>query len=482
MSEETLKNKTARGLFWGGISNGSQQIIQLIFGIIMLRILGPKDYGIVGMLSIFTMIAMSIQDSGFTTALINKKNIQHNDYNAVFWFNLIISIALYLCLWGIAPIIADYFELPILTSISRVLFISILFGGIGLPQYAFIVKNLMVKEKAQIEISAILFSGIIGILLAIGGYAYWAIVIQNVLYVAIAMTARWYYSPWKPTFNIDFSPLKEMFSFSIKLFLTGIFSKIVENIFSVLLGKYYKEEMVGYYSQGNKWSTMGGSFIAGMIGNVAMPILTQISDDKTRQSNAFRKMLRFGAFVSFPLLLGLAFVGKEFLIIIGGGDKWLSVTPFLQLFCIWNSTLYIHTLYTNLLFTHKKSGIFMMGTIIIGILQLAAIAITFKFGIFQMLATYIIINILSLGFWHYFTSKLLYLKIWHVIIDVAPFLLFTLISISTAWFITKEINNIYICLLLKTLITALVYIVIAWCSKSIIVQECFNFLIQKKQK
>ena len=481
MSEESLKNKTARGLFWGGISSGTQQIFQVIFGAIMLRLLGPKEFGIVGMLSIFSMIALNIQDSGFTTALINKKNIQHKDYNAVFWFNIFVSIILYLFLWGLAPAIANFFDRPILTSIARVLFLSILFGGIGISQHAYIVKNLMVKEKAKIEITALFFSGLIGIILAFTGYAYWAIVFQNVSYFTLSILIRWYYSPWKPTFHIDFSPLKEMFSFSIKLFFTGIFAKITEHIFSVLLGKVYKEEMVGYYTQGAKWSTMGGSFVSGMIGNVAMPILTQISEDRERQKNAFRKMLRFGAFVSFPLLLGLAFVGKEFLIIIGGGDKWIPVIPFLQLFCIWNSVMYIYSLYTNLLLTHHKSGIYMIGTVIIGALQMIALIISFRFGIFQMVATYVIISILSLYFWHFFTNKLIKLKLWHVIMDIAPFILITLISIGISWFVAKEIDNIYFRLTAKILITASIYIGIAWSSRSVIVRECFNFLIRKKQ-
>jgi len=478
--EKSLKEKTAHGVFWGGISNGAQQIIQLVFGIIMLRLLEPKDFGIVGMLSIFTMIALNIQDSGFATALINKKNIQHKDYNAVFWFNIITGIILYFCLWGVAPAIANYFDRPILTSISRVLFLSILFGGLSIAQHAYMVKKLMVKEKAKIEVSALFFSGIIGIVLALVGYAYWAIVIQNVSYFTITILVRWYYAPWKPTFDIDFSPLKEMLSFSIKLSLTNLFARITENIFSVLLGKYYKEEMVGYYTQGNKWSTMGGSFISGMIGNVAIPILTQISDDKERQKNAFRKMLRFGAFVSFPLLLGLAFVGKEFLLIIGGGDKWIPVTPFLQLFCIWNSVLFIYYLYTSLLLTHHKSGIYMTGTILIGSLQLIALMIMFKHGIFEMFAVYIIINILSLLFWHYHTNKIIDIKLWHVIKDIVPFGLMTLIAIGIALFATKQIDNIYIRLITKIFITASIYISISWGSRSIIVRECFDFLIRKK--
>ena len=478
-SEPTLKEKTAKGLFWGGISNGSQQIIQLIFGVIMLNLLNPEDFGIVGMLAIFTAIAMNIQDSGFTTALINRKNIKHKDYNAVFWFNIIVSLILYICLFFAAPLIANYFERPILILISRVLFLNFLLSSIGIAQYAFLVKNLMVKEKAKIEIFALFFSGIVGIFLAFRGYTYWAIVFQNILYFAFTITIRWFLTPWKPTFEIDFRPLGEMFSFSIKLFFTGIFSRITENIFSVILGKYYKEQMVGYYAQGNKWSLMGGSFISGMITNIAMPILNQINNDRERQKNAFRKMLRFGAFVSFPLLLGLAFIGKELLLIISNGDKWLPAVPFLQLFCIWNAVLYIHTLYTNLLLSHHKSDIFMFGTVLNGIMQLLVLVVMFKYGIFQMVIAFIGVNFLGLLFWHYFSNKIIGIRIREVFMDVLPFFISIIASILVAFFVTRSIDNLYLKVSLKIIITAALYSFVMWKSNAVIARESYNFFMRK---
>ena len=446
----------------------------------MMRLLDPKDYGIVGMLLIFTALAMNIQDSGFTTALINKKNILHKDYNAVFWFNVFTGVILYVCLFFAAPVIASYFERPILIPVSRVLFLGFLINGIGIAQYAYIVKNLLVKEKAAIEVFALFFSGITGVFLAFRGYTYWAIVFQNILYFAFTTTIRWFLTPWKPTFAINFRPLQAMFSFSIKLFITGVFSKITEHFFSVILGKYYKEAMVGYYLQGNKWSVMGGSFISGMIGNVAMPILTQITDNRERQKNAFRKMLRFGALVSFPLLLGLAFVGNELLFIIGNGDKWLPAVPFMQLFCIWNSVLYIYTLYVNLLFTHHKSDIYLGGTILIGILQLLVVVLMFKYGIFQMVIAFLCINFAGLLFWHYFTNKLIGLSILEVLKDICPYLFTTILSILAAYFATIYIDNVFVKVSLKILITAVIYLFVMWKSNSVIVRECFNYFMRKK--
>jgi O-antigen/teichoic acid export membrane protein len=479
--ETTLKEKTAKGLFWGGISNGVQQIMQIIFGIIMLYLLHPGDYGIVGMLSIFTAIALVVQDSGFGTALVNKKNVRHEDYNAVFWFSSMISLIMYLCLFFVAPLIAKYFNVPELLSISRVLFLSFVIGGVGVAHQAFIIRELMVKEKAKIEIYAFLISGIAGIILAFYGYAYWAIVIQNVVYFLVSIIIRLYYVPWKPTLNLDLKPLKTMFSFSVKLLFTSIFMKITENIFSVILGRYYTKEQVGFYSQGYKWSNMGSSLITCMVGNIALPVLSRLSDDKERQRNALRKMFRFGAFVSFPLILGLAFIGGEFLQIVGKGDKWLPALPFLQLFCIWNSVYFLWTLYINLLLSHGKSNIFMKVTIFVGILQLLAIALTFRLGIFPMVIAYISVFFIGLLIWHYYTKKLIQLRLLYVIKDISPYLLTTLGAIFITWFLTKGISNLYLLLFAKIIIVAILYICVMKVFNSKIFMESYNFIKSKKE-
>lgn len=218
MVEETLKEKTAKGLFWGGISNGLQQVLSLIFGIILLRVLNAEDYGMVGMLAIFMGIASTIQESGFTAALINKKEFKHEDYNAVFWFSLFSSVVMYIILFFSAPLIAWFFEKPELTNLSRLLFLGIVVGGIGVAHNAVLLKRLMVKERAKIDIMALLISGVTGVFLALNGFSYWGLAIQSVTYVGVSTFAKCYFSLWKPTMSFNFYPLNEMLSFSLKLF------------------------------------------------------------------------------------------------------------------------------------------------------------------------------------------------------------------------------------------------------------------------
>ena len=475
MAEQTLKEKTAKGLFWGGLSNGVQQVLNLVFGLMLARILDASDYGMVGMLAIFSAIASTIQESGFTAALTNQKEIRHEDYNAVFWFSTLTGVSFYLILFFCAPLIAQFYDKPELIGLSRIVFLSFLFGGFGIASNAYMFKTLMVKERAKIDIVSLICSGLIGVTLALNNFTYYGIAIQNIAYIGIGSLLKFIYTPWKPTFQMDLHPLKLMFGFSSKLILTNVFTQISNNIFSVVLGKFYNPQQLGFYSQGQKWMGMGHQFISGMINNVAQPILVQIGDDKIRQRNVFRKMVRFGAFVSFPAMFGLAFVAKEFIYILLG-EKWLSSVPFLQLFCIWGAVGYLWILYTNLLITHGKSDIYLYGIILIGSLQLLIVGSMFSFGIYPMVVGYIGVYYIGLLYWHYFVNNILSIKIIDIIKDMIPYVIAVLISFLIAYLLTLYIENIYISFLLKIMIVSIVYCSIMWYANSIIFKEILNYL------
>ena len=257
MSEnQSLKEKTAKGLFWGGFSNGIQQLLNLLFGIFLARLLTPADYGMVGMLAIFSLIASSIQESGFTAALVNKKEVTHNDYNAVFWFNAAISLSLYLLLFLCAPLIADFYHTPELTPLARYSFIGFFIASLGISHSAYLLRNLMVKQRALSSVIGLTVSGITGVTLAYFGFSYWGIATQSIVYVTINTACYWHFTRWQPSLQFKFTPIKEMFGFSGKLLVTNVFNHINNNLFSVILGKFYSEKEVGYYNQANKWCGM----------------------------------------------------------------------------------------------------------------------------------------------------------------------------------------------------------------------------------
>ncbi|MDR1527870.1 MAG: lipopolysaccharide biosynthesis protein [Dysgonamonadaceae bacterium] len=478
VTESSLKQKTVKGLFWGGVSNGLQQLLGVVFGIAMARLLTKEDYGMINVLGIFSGIAITIVNSGFSVALTNKKDAGNNDYNAVFWFTVFVGLFLYGVLFFCAPLIGRYFNQPELVPLARFLFIVFLISGMSTASYTVMFKKMMTKQQAVIDVVCMLIALSTGIVLAFNGFAYWSLAAQMVIQHCLTAVLRFIIAPWKPSLHINFSPLKPLISFSFKLFLTNIFIQINQYLYSVIFGKLYSIATVGIYNQGQKWMSMGQQLIGGTINYVTQPVLVQLNANKNRQVHVLRKLIRFGAFVSFPLMLGLAFVGREF-ILIALGEKWLPSVPFLQLACIWGSVVFLSTLYTNLIYAHGKSGWYLYGTIGIGLLQLAAAVGLYPLGIFAIIIGSIVACFIGLGFWQYCVSKIIRLRLRDVLKDTLPYLAVTLCCFFITWLLTKNIVNLYALITAKIGISAFLYILIMKYSGSVMYKESMLFLLQR---
>lgn len=478
MAEQSLKEKTAKGLFWGGLSNGVQQLLNLFFGIFLSRILTPDDYGMVGMLSIFSLIAGSLQESGFIAALANKREISHKDYNAVFWFSTGLSACLYLILFFCAPLIAKFYNTPQLTALARYSFLGFFIASLGIAHSAYLFRNLMVKQKAIAVTIGLVASGTIGVTMAFLGFAYWGIATQSIVYVGTVNICYWRFSLWRPTLSFDFRPLKGMLSFSSKLLATNIFNHINNNILTVILGKFYSGQEVGYFTQANKWNSMGYSVVSGTVNSVAQPVLSTLSDDRERQQRAFRKMLRFTAFISFPAMLGLSLIAPE-LIILSITDKWLPSASILQLLCIGGAFIPVTNLYSNLIISKGKSNIYMWNTICLGIIQLVTMLLLYPYGIRTMISIYVTINICWLLVWHYFVWREIRLSLFMALKDVLPFAVIAAGVMAAAYYITIGITNLYLLIISKILIAALLYTAIMWLSRSVTFRESLHYIIKK---
>lgn len=482
MSEEqSLKQKTAKGLLWGGFSNGAQQLLNLLFGVVIARLLSSADYGMVGVLSIFVAIAGSLQDSGFTNALANKREVTHKDYNAVFWCSTLMGVTMYTILFFSAPLIARFFDEPRLVPLARYVFLGFLMSSTSTAHNAVLFRNLMVKQKAMAQIPALILSGIAGIIMAYNGMAYWGYATQSLIYIAIVNIGFWYFSPWRPTFHIDFRPLKEMFGFSSKVMITNIFTQVNNNLLSTILGRFYTKAEVGDYSQAYKWNNMGVSLMSGMIVGVAQPVLTQVSDDPLRQRNVLRKMLRFTAFLSFPAMFGLALIAKEF-IVISITDKWLPSVPILQILCIWGAFMPIVTLYSNLVMSKGKSNIYMWNTIILSLLQLLIMLLAYPYGITTMLMLFVAVNIAWMGVWQYFVWQQTGLTLWYALKDIVPFAGIAAATMIATHFITINIGNIYLMLAAKIMIAGAIYMSVMWISNVAIFRGSIKYISGRYKK
>ena len=478
---ESLKEKTAKGLFWGGISNGLQQLLNLFFGIFLARLLTQEDYGMVGVLSIFSLIAATLQESGFISALANRKEIRHQDYNAVFWFSSLAGISMYILLFACAPLIAQFFQLPELTPLARYSFLGFLISSTGVAHSAYLFRSLKVKQRAMASVFGLLLSGTIGITLAYLGFSYWGIATQSLVYVSVTTGCYWYFSPWRPTFRIDFSPLKEMFMFSSKLLVTNIFHHIHNNIFSLILGKFYAVADVGNYNQANKWNYMGHSLINGMITGVAQPVLSQVTDDKERQLRVFRKMMRFTCFISFPAMFGLSLIAPE-LITIAITDKWIESAKMLQILCISGAFIPIISLCSNLLISKGKSDIYMWNTIGLVLVQLTMALVLYPYGIYTMIIVYAAINIVWLLVWNYFVNQEIGYRLINLLKDLLPYLLIATGTMAITYFATTDCTHIYVRFIAKIGLAASLYILIMWLSGSTTFKESIHYLRKSQDK
>lgn len=478
---ETLKEKTAKGLFWGGISNGMVQVCSLLFGIVLARLLNASDYGMVGMLSIFTAVAGTLQESGFTSALANKREVRHEDYNAVFWFSFLCGLSMYCVLFFCAPLIARFYNKPELTPLARYVFLGFVFSSTATAHSAYLFRNLMVKQRAKATIPALLVSGVVGIALAYSGFAYWGLATQSLVYVAVTNFSYWHYSHWRPTLHIDFRPLRSMFAFSSKLLITNIFTQVNNNFLSALLGRFYSVGEVGHFTQSNKWCSIASYFISGTANSVAQPVLASVADDRARQCNVLRKMLRFTAFLSFPALSGLALVAHEF-IVITITDKWLPCVPLMQTLCLWWAAAPVATLYGNLLMSKGKSDTFMWNTIAISLLQLCVIFFSHSYGIAWMIRCYVALNVLYVLVWQHFVYKETGLRLLTALKDIAPFAAVAAVAMGAAWAVAQVVEGLYACFAVKIVVAAAVYLGVMKVLRVKIFDEALQFLTSRLHK
>ena len=395
---ESLKQKTAKGLFWGAMNSGSTQILNLIFGIVLGRMLSPEIYSVVAILTIFVAIAGDLQSSGFTQALVNIKRPTDRDYNSVFSFNVVMSLMMYFILFLCAPLIADFYDRPYLTEVSRVLFLSFLIASIGIAHGGYMMKNMMNKEMAIIGFIALIVSGATGITLAFLGKTYWALVWQQIAYISVTVIGKFFFvKEWRPRLTLDFGPVKQMAPFAMNILVTKIVNTVSNNILTNIFGKLFPDRLVGNYSQAYKWDTMANSLVANTVGQIAQAVLVEASpsdhSEGSRELQVFRKMLRFTCFLSMPLMFGFALVANEF-ILITIGDKWTGCVPLLQVLCLSGAFVPLYTMYQNLAMSQGRSDIFMWLNIGQIALQIVIVMLFYRFSMLIMVCAYSIFMIL----------------------------------------------------------------------------------------
>ncbi len=482
---ENLKEKTAKGLFWGAMNSGSTQVLNVIIGILLGRMLSPDEWAPISMITIFSAIAGNLQSSGFSTAIVNMKAPTDNDYNAVFWFNTLMGLAMYLVLFAAAPWIALFFEQPCLTDLSRFIFLAFFISSFGISTNAYMTKNMMNREIAIVNLCALCCSGVVAVVLAFNDYSYWSLAWQQVTNSTILVVGRFFFVKWRPSLKVDFSPIRRTWRFAMNILVTMIINTVNNNILNFIFGKLFTKtpEVVGNFFQAFKWNTMASQMVGGSIEQVAQPVLVSLRDDadEAREVRVFRKMLRFTALLSFPAMLGLSLVSNEF-ILATIGPKWAACVPLLRVLCIGGAFLPFYALYKNLIISQGRSDVNMWLNLSQIAIQIVLILLTYRQGILTVVCAYTLLNIVWLVAWQLFARRMIGIRMLDVLKDTVPFAAISAAIMLVTWWLTVSVSNVYVLLPLRVLIAGVLYVATMKVLRVKIMDECLKFITQKFRK
>ena len=463
-------------MLWGGLNSGIQQLVGLAFGIVLGRLLSPSDYGMMAMISIFSLVATALQDSGFRTALTNIEHPKHEDYNSVFWFNIIMASSLYVILFLAAPLIGEYYHTPRVVPLCRYAFLSIVIASFGTAQSAYLFKHLRAKQQAEAGALAVILSSLTGVGMAFAGMAYWSLATQGLVYVGINTLLQWHFSPWRPSIHgITFAPVRRMFRFSCKILATTIMTHVNNNVLNILLGHYFTPRDTGNYNQAYQWNTKCYSLVQSMVAQVAQPVLVSLNGEEGRQKDVFRKMMRFTAFITFPLLFGFGLVAKEF-IVTAIGEKWLASAQLIQILCLSGAAMPLSTLFSNMIISKGRSGTFFWCTFTLGLVQIATMIMIWPMGIRWMVIAYTLLNTSWLLVWLFFVRRLIGYGYWMFFCDVMPFALAAAGVMGVAYVATMPLSNMIALLITRFVIAVVLYYVVMKLARVKILAECEKFV------
>lgn len=449
----SLKNKTISGMIWSSLQKFGTMIISFIANIVLARLLTPDDYGCIGMLMIFIALSNTFIDGGFGSALIQKKNPTNEDYSTIFYWNLFLSIVLYIILYFSAPVISNFYNIPLLSSVLRVQGLVLIINALGIIQSNQLRKQLKFKKLATVSLTSALISVIITILLAWQGWGVWSLVAQQLLIAIFNTSLLWILNDWKPLLMFSKKSFKELFNFGGFILLSNLINSFSNNIQGILIGKFFTPATMGLYTQARKLEEVASNSISSVVDQVSYPILAEVQNDKEKLIYTIKKLITSVAFLSFPLMI-LLIVIAEPLIKLLYSDRWIDAVPYFKILCVAGIAICLQGINYYAVASVGKSKELFKWTIIKRIIGLFFIGIGFvSFKVIGLLwgmviGSYVIYIINS-----FLTSKYVGYNLKNQLSDLFP-----IISISSiAGLITYFVSMIEIHWLFSFLLMIVVY-------------------------
>ena len=458
MQKDSLKTKTKKGLAWSMIERFATQGVQFLFGIILARLLSPDDYGVIAMPLVFLAIAQCIIDSGFSTALIRKPELTEDDLSTAFYFNIGIGILCYAVLFFTSPLIADFYHTPILSSLLKVTALAVLFNPLCAVQQAILTRKIDFKTQAIVSFSGAVVSGIVGLYMAYNGFGVWSLVFQQVGGYVMRTILLWILGKWKPKRKWSWESFHYLWGFGSKMLGSGLLDTIYNNIYPIVIGKYFSAQDLGNYTRAQQFSSLPSSNVTGVLQRVTFPVLSSIQNEDERLAKNYRKILKLSAFLIFPMMLILSAVANP-LVRILLTDKWSGCVVLLQIICFQMMWYPIHAINLNLLTVKGRSDLFFRLEIFKKIMGVCIMFITIPHGIIWMVSGGIVSSMLSLIINTYYTGKLINVGYFKQMGDLLPIFGVSFIMWLIVHAIISLSSNLYCQLVLGISLGAIVYLI-----------------------
>ena len=459
-----LKQKAINGALWSGTERALTRGTQFIVTIILARLLTPADYGLIGMMAIFMAIAQSLINSGFGQALIQKKDADSTDFSTVFYFNIVVSVLIYLILFVTAPLIADFYEQTKLIQLARVMGLNFIINAFGLIQTTILTKSIDFKTQTKISFISIITSGLLGISLAYMGWGVWALVFQVLCKHLLHTVFLWVFNSWRPLATFSYQSFKDLFSFGSKLLLAGLLDTVFKNIYLLIIGKYFSAVSLGFYTQAKRLQELPVLTFTSIIRKVTFPTFSQIQDDNAQLKIGYQKSLKVSAFIIFPLMVGLAVVAEPFVLVVLT-EKWKGAIPFIQILSIAGMLYPIHALNVNILQVKGRSDLFLRLELIKKGLTVIAIIISIQWGVIGLVIGGLIVSVLALGINTYYSAKMIQYPFSNQIADLFSILLISIAMAIGIYGLTFIITDMLVLLLSQTISGLVLYFLISWLFK-----------------
>ena len=459
MGKKNLKQKAAAGMIWTALQKYSTMFIHFISGIILARLLTPYDYGCIGMLAIFMLLAETFIDGGFGSALIQKKRPTQEDYSTVFWWNLLMALVMYVILYVSAPLIARFYNIPLLSDVLRLQGIVLFIYAFNIIQRNQLRKFLNFKVLSIITITTSLVSLSVTILMAYHNYGVWSLVTQNILTAAIPALFFWFYIKWRPLWTFSWHSFKELFGFGFYMFLTHMLDRFSFQIQGLLIGKLYDPSTMGYYSKASSTERLASTSISSVMTQVTYPLYAEVQDNIPALQNMIKRLTVSLSYITFPLMFILLLCAKPIFVLLYS-DRWLQSVPYFQVLCIAGLAFCLQSVNLQSIIAIGKSKVMFWWTVLKRIVGIGFVV----GGLFLWGMEGLLIGIVFNTWFCYFVniglvSKHIGYKWWKQLLDIFPVIIISVLAALISYVSGKLLAlDMYLDGILKVCIYMVVYL------------------------